>query len=110
MERDELIEEISRRRGIAMEEVAEVLEEEDNICIEEEEKYIQELKKKKRRKKMCCVCTMFIFLSGAVFALLMLDKKEKINIKDIEALVKENVKKYADKMTEKVTEKVKNFN
>ena len=61
---------------------------------------------------MCCVCTMFIFLSGAVFALLMLDKKEKINIKDIEALVRENVKKYADKMTDKISdisEKMKNF-
>ena len=29
MERDELIEEISRRKGIAMEEVAEILDEED---------------------------------------------------------------------------------
>ena len=38
MERDELIEEISRRKGIAMEEVAEILDEEDAICLEEEEK------------------------------------------------------------------------
>ena len=34
MERDELIEEISRRKGIAMEEVAEILDEEDAICLE----------------------------------------------------------------------------
>ncbi len=105
MERDELIEEISRRRGIAMEEVAEVLDEEDIICVEEEEKFVEELKKKKRRKKMCGICTAFVFLSGIVFALLMLDKKEKISIRDIEELVKENVKKYTDKMTDKI----KNF-
>ena len=53
MERDELIEEISRRKGIAMEEVAEILDEEDAICLEEEEKFVQQMKKKKRRKKMC---------------------------------------------------------
>ena len=41
MERDELIEEISRRKGIAMEEVAEILDEEDAICLEEEEKFVQ---------------------------------------------------------------------
>ena len=52
MERDELIEEISRRKGIAMEEVAEILDEEDAICIEEEAKFVQQMKKKKRRKKM----------------------------------------------------------
>ena len=50
MERDELIEEISRRKGIAMEEVAEILDEEDAICLEEEEKFVQQMKKKKRRK------------------------------------------------------------
>ena len=38
MERDELIEEISRRKGIAMEEVAEILDEEDAICPADEEK------------------------------------------------------------------------
>ena len=47
MERDELIEEISRRKGIAMEEVAEILDEEDAICLEEEEKFVQQMKKKK---------------------------------------------------------------
>ena len=45
MERDELIEEISRRKGIAMEEVAEILDEEDAICIEEEAKFVQQMKK-----------------------------------------------------------------
>ena len=45
MERDELIEEISRRKGIAMEEVAEILDEEDAICLEEEEKFVQQMKK-----------------------------------------------------------------
>ena len=54
MERDELIEEISRRKGIAMEEVAEILDEEDAICLEEEEKFVQQMKKKKRRRR--CVC------------------------------------------------------
>ena len=46
MERDELIEEISRRKGIAMEEVAEILDEEDAICLEEEEKFVQQMKEK----------------------------------------------------------------
>ena len=50
MERDELIEEISRRKGIAMEEVAEILDEEDAICLEEEEKQRQ-LKEEKEEKK-----------------------------------------------------------
>ena len=80
MERDELIEEISRRKGIAMEEVAEILDEEDAICLEEEEKFVQQMKKKKRRKKMCMLGTITIFLAGAVCALFVLDKKEKISM------------------------------
>ena len=76
MERDELIEEISRRKGIAMEEVAEILDEEDAICLEEEEKFVQQMKKKKRRKK--------------------------ISMSDLEDMVKDNVKKYTDKYMDKV--------
>lgn len=69
MERDELIEEISRRKGIAMEEVAEILDEEDAICLEEEEKFVQQMKKKEEKKEdvhawnnhnipcRCSVCT-----------------------------------------------------
>ena len=102
MERDELIEEISRRKGIAMEDVAEVLEEEDVIFLEEEEKYVQAMKKKKRRKKLCMLGTMVVFLAGAACALCVLDKKEKINMRELETLVKENVKKYADKYVEKI--------
>ena len=45
MERDELIEEISRRKGIAIEDVAEILDEDDAICLEEEEKFVQQMKK-----------------------------------------------------------------
>ena len=102
MERDELIEEISRRKGIAMEEVAEVLDEEDAICLEEEEKFVQQMKKKKRRKKMCMLGTITIFLAGVVCALFVLDKKEKISMSDLEDMVKDNVKKYTDKYMDKV--------
>jgi len=102
MERDELIEEISRRKGIAMEEVAEILDEEDAICLEEEEKFVQQMKKKKRRKKMCMLGTITIFLAGAVCALFVLDKKEKISMSDLEDMVKDNVKKYTDKYMDKV--------
>lgn len=102
MERNELIEEISRRKGIAMEEVAEILDEEDAICLEEEEKFVQQMKKKKRRKKMCMLGTITIFLAGAVCALFVLDKKEKISMSDLEDMVKDNVKKYTDKYMDKV--------
>ena len=112
MERDEMIEEISRRRGIAMEDVAEVLEEEESIYLEEDAKEIEAFVKARKRKKMCVMGTVIIFLAGVVFAIIMLDKKEKISIKELEGLVKENVKKYTDKMTDKISdisEKVKNF-
>lgn len=97
MERDEIIEEISRRKGIAMEEVAEILEEEDAIYDEECEKYVRAMKKKKRKKKMCACGTAFVFLAGAACALLVLDRKNKISIDEIEELVKDNVKQYTDK-------------
>ena len=51
MERDELIEEISRRKGIAMEEVAEILDEEDAICLEEEEKFCTADEEKEEKKE-----------------------------------------------------------
>ena len=92
MERDELIEEISRRKGIAMEEGAEILDEEDAICIEEEAEFVQQ----------CMLGTITIFLAGAVCALFVLDKKEKISMSDLEDMVKDNVKKYTDKYMDKV--------
>lgn len=55
MERDELIEEISRRKGIAMEEVAEILDEEDAICLEEEEKFVQQMKKRREERRCACL-------------------------------------------------------
>lgn len=85
-----------------MEEVAEILDEEDAICLEEEEKFVQQMKKKKRRKKMCMLGTITIFLAGAVCVLFVLDKKEKISMSDLEDMVKDNVKKYTDKYMDKV--------
>ena len=58
--------------------------------------------KKKRRKKMCMLGTITIFLAGAVCALFVLDKKEKISMSDLEDMVKDNVKKYTDKYMDKV--------
>lgn len=112
MEHEEMIEEISRRSGISVEDVAEVLDVEEQIYIEEDEKEIEAFIKARKRKKMCILGTVIIFLAGVVFAVIMLDKKEKISIKEIEGLVKENVKKYTDKMTDKISdisEKVKKF-
>ena len=43
-----------------------------------------------------------IFLAGAVCALFVLDKKEKISMSDLEDMVKDNVKKYTDKYMDKV--------
>ena len=51
---------------------------------------------------MCMLGTITIFLAGAVCALFVLDKKEKINMSDLEDMVKDNVKKYTDKYMDKI--------
>lgn len=98
MTREELAAEISMRRDVPLEDVEEVLEEEEVIAYEEYNK-----KKKRKRKRMCFVCTMFIFLAG-VAAIVILDKKEKI---DTQAMIKaysDTAKTYSDKMMGKINE------
>lgn len=95
MVRDELVSEISMTRDIPMETVEEVLEEEEFILCEEE----------KCRKKKKCICiwgTIVVFLAGMAAAVLFLDKKEKINLGDIEDMIKKNVKKYTEKLQSKL--------
>ncbi len=84
MTRDELITEISVRRGVSVEDVETVLEEED-IVIEEE--------KKACKKRRCIIFTivMIIFLAGTAFSVYVLDKKEKIDVENA-------VKKYLEKI------------
>lgn len=98
MDRDELIEEISRRKGIPMEEVAEILDEEEAIYDEEAEAYFEEECCKRKKKKLCFFATVLVFLAGVVAALLILDKKEKISIEELDYMVKDNVRKYMDKV------------
>lgn len=95
MDREELISEISMRTSISMADVEEVLEQED-IIIEED------FKRREKKKKICTLATILVFLAGVVAALLVLDKKEKIDIDDIEDMVKVNVKKYTDKCMETI--------
>ena len=66
----------------------------------ERDELIEEISK--RRKKICMLGTITIFLAGAVCALFVLDKKEKISMSDLEDMVKDNVKKYTDKYMDKV--------
>lgn len=97
MTREELAAEISMRRDVPLEDVEEVLEEEEVIAYEE-------YNKKKKRKRMCFVCTMFIFLAGVAAAIVILDKKEKI---DTQAMIKaysDTAKTYSDKMMGKINE------
>ncbi len=84
MNREDMALEISLRRGIELEEVEEVLEEEDLIEIEE-------LIACKRRKKIFTMVGMSVFLVGAAAVLCILDKQEKIDIES-------TVKKYVDKI------------
>ena len=91
MVRDELVSEISMRRDIPMDEVEEVLEEQDILLAEE-------ASRKKKRMCKCFWSTVIIFLAGIAATIVFLDKKEKINLEDIEEMVKRNVKKYADKI------------
>lgn len=88
MERDEMIAEISMRTDIPMEDVEAVIDEEEMI-------FVEKMACRKKKKRRCICVTMLVFIAGAVAAMFILDKKEKIDIEDI---VKKNVKKYMDKM------------
>lgn len=97
MDREQMVEEISLRVGIPEEEVADVLEEQDIIFIEEE--------KKLKKKKAVCACLVVVTLTVAIAAIFRyLIKQEKIKVSEVEALVKENVKKYTDIIRAKVDE------
>lgn len=91
MLREEMISEISVRREIPMETVDEVLEEQDALIDEE-------ISARKRKKKKCLIGMLIGFLAGAAVALIILDKKEKINIE-------ESVKKYTEKYMNKFQDK-----
>ena len=97
MTREELAAEISMRRDVPLEDVEEVLEEEDVIAFEE-------YTKNKKKKRMCIMGTMIVFLAGVIAAIIILDKKEKI---DAQAMIKaysETAKVYSDKMMSKINE------
>ncbi len=86
MMREDLVVEISMRTDVPMEDVEEVLEEQD-IILEEE-------RKSKGAKKCIIICgVIVIFLMGALATLMILDKKDKI---DMEKLIK----KYTAKLHE----------
>ncbi len=91
MDRDELIAEISMRRGIPTDEVEEVLDEEDLMFAEYESK-------RKRKKRKFFLFTFLVFIAGAVAAVIYLDRQEKISVVRIKDTVEESVKKYADKI------------
>ncbi|MGN0436467.1 MAG: hypothetical protein ACI4D8_07555 [Wujia sp.] len=85
MMRDDLVEQISMRRDIPVEDVEEVLEEQD-IILEEE------ARAKKRRKVLCLSVMITVFALGAAAAMYILDKKQKIDME-------QTIKKYADKLS-----------
>lgn len=85
MEREDMIVEISMRTDIPMEDVEDVLDYQD--IIEAEELLCC-------KKKKCIIMTvlMVMFVLGAVVTLVILDKKEKIDIE-------KTVKRYVDKFS-----------
>ncbi len=86
MMREDLVVEISMRTDVPIEDVEDVLEEQD-IILEEE-------RKSKGVKKCIIVCSVIvIFLMGALATLMMLDKKDKI---DMEKLIKKYTAKLHD--------------
>ncbi len=86
MMREDLVVEISMRTDVPIEDVEDVLEEQD-IILEEE-------RKSKGVKKCIIVCSvMVIFLMGALATLMVLDKKDKI---DMEKLIKKYTAKLHD--------------
>lgn len=85
MEREDMIVEISMRTDIPMEDVEDVLDYQDIIEAEE-------LMCCKKRKCVVVTVLMVMFMLGVVVTLLILDKKEKIDIE-------KTVKKYVDKFS-----------
>jgi hypothetical protein len=100
MTRDEMVSEISMRRDIPLEDVEDVLEEEELIELEE----LCARQKKKNRKKMCFWGTVIIFLAGAIVAIVVLDRKEKIDAENMLREYAETAKLYSDKMMNKIAE------
>ncbi|MBO5509925.1 MAG: hypothetical protein J5962_05645 [Lachnospiraceae bacterium] len=94
---EELAAEISMRRDIPLEDVEEVLEEEDVIAYEE-------YTKTKKRKRMCFIGTLMIFLAGVVAAIVILDRKEKIDAQAMIKVYSDTAKVYSDKMIGKINE------
>lgn len=90
MTREELVSEISMRMDIPLEDVEDVLDEAD--VIKEEC-----ARKKKKKKRMCILITLVIFIAGAVSAILVLDKKEKIDAEEL-------MKKYSDKLLGRIND------
>ncbi len=85
MEREDMIVEISMRTDIPMEDVEDVLDYQDIIEAEE-------LMCCKKRKCVVMTVLMAMFALGMVITLMVLDKKEKIDIE-------KTVKKYMDKLS-----------
>ncbi|MBQ9198891.1 MAG: hypothetical protein IJ141_01750 [Lachnospiraceae bacterium] len=96
MYQDEMISEISMRCNIPVEDVAEVLEEEENII--EEERYCR-----KRKKKIAFTCLMATAACAACATVYVLNKKNKIDIEKTKNDIEKMMKKYIDKI-----EKLKN--
>lgn len=86
MLRDDLVVEISMRTDIPMEDVEEVLETQDEVLDEE-------CKGKLMKKIICTFGVVTIFLLGTITALMILDKKDKI---DIEKMIKKYTAKLHD--------------
>lgn len=97
MTREEMASEISMRIDVPLEDVEDVLEEEDVI---EYEEYI----KAKKRKKMCIMGTIIVFLAGVIAAIVILDKKEKIDAQAMLKAYSEQAKVYSDKMMSRINE------
>lgn len=97
MTREEMASEISMRIDVPLEDVEDVLEEEDGI---EYEEYI----KAKKRKKMCIMGTIIVFLAGVIAAIVILDKKEKIDAQAMLKAYSEQAKVYSDKMMNRLNE------
>ncbi len=94
MLREEMVSEISMRTDIPMEDVEDVLEERD-VILEEE------CRCKKRKKRICIIASILVFISGAVAAIILLDRKDKIDLEAIEDMVRSNAKRYTEKYAEK---------
>jgi hypothetical protein len=100
MTREEMVAEISMRRDIPLEDVEDVLEEKEFIELEE----LCAKQKKKNRKKMCFFGTLLIFLAGAIAAVIILDRKEKIDAENMLKDYAETAKYYSDKVMNKISE------